>query len=210
MCCLKILGASTSWSLRGLSRRLQGQLYLYLFPCTRLQYTHFFSPARRVWNCHFPSTCLQVQRATISKLIQWLSSEVMLLRLKYKAINRMRSVKARVEHEWVEMTHRKLAAGRSEALAAQLQFGNPIFAGSQTAQSPHSHIMVQNGRKVIKGSWLLLAETIMPNPCLISVYQARTALQTGRSQVRFPKESLKFFIDLILPVALWSWVRLSL
>jgi hypothetical protein len=30
-----------------------------------------------------------------------------------------------------------------------------------------------------------------------------TVLQTGRSRVRFPKESLEFFSDLILPVALW-------
>ena len=37
-----------------------------------------------------------------------------------------------------------------------------------------------------------------------------TAPQDGRSRVRFPMVSLGFFIDLILPVALWSWDRLSL
>jgi hypothetical protein len=37
-----------------------------------------------------------------------------------------------------------------------------------------------------------------------------TALQTGRSRVRFPTVSLVFFIDIILPVALWPWGRLSL
>jgi hypothetical protein len=36
-----------------------------------------------------------------------------------------------------------------------------------------------------------------------------TALQTGRSRVRFPM-SLGFLIDIILPVPLWSWGRLSL
>jgi hypothetical protein len=37
-----------------------------------------------------------------------------------------------------------------------------------------------------------------------------TSLQVRRSLVRFRMESLKFFIDLVLPVALWPWVRLSL
>ena len=37
-----------------------------------------------------------------------------------------------------------------------------------------------------------------------------TALQTGRSRVRLPLESLEFFSDLLLPVALWLWGRLSL
>ena len=30
-----------------------------------------------------------------------------------------------------------------------------------------------------------------------------TALQTGRSRVRFPMVSLEFFIDITLPAAIW-------
>ena len=37
-----------------------------------------------------------------------------------------------------------------------------------------------------------------------------TALQVESSRVRFPMLSLEFFIDIILPVALWPWGRLSL
>jgi len=38
----------------------------------------------------------------------------------------------------------------------------------------------------------------------------RTALQAGRSRVRFPMVSLEFFIDIILPAALWPGGWLSL
>jgi hypothetical protein len=37
-----------------------------------------------------------------------------------------------------------------------------------------------------------------------------TTLQTGRSPVRFPMVSVEFFSDIILLVALWPWVWLSL
>lgn len=37
-----------------------------------------------------------------------------------------------------------------------------------------------------------------------------TELQDGRSLVRFPMGSLKYFIDLILPATPWTWDLLSL
>jgi len=37
-----------------------------------------------------------------------------------------------------------------------------------------------------------------------------TALHAGKSRVRFPKVSLEFFIDIILPAAHWPWGWLSL
>jgi hypothetical protein len=37
-----------------------------------------------------------------------------------------------------------------------------------------------------------------------------TVLQAGRLQVQFPTVSLDFFIDMILPAALWPWGRLGL
>jgi len=37
-----------------------------------------------------------------------------------------------------------------------------------------------------------------------------TALQAGKSRVRFPLVSLEFFIDIILPAAVWPWGFLSL
>ena len=37
-----------------------------------------------------------------------------------------------------------------------------------------------------------------------------TALQVGKSRVRFPMVSLKFFIEINLPAALWPWGWLSL
>ena len=59
------------------------------------------------------------------------------------------------------------------------------------------------------------------NPCLSSTaytinsqlrggaVDSGTALQVGRSRVRFPMVSLEFFIDIILPAALWPLTEMS-
>ena len=36
-----------------------------------------------------------------------------------------------------------------------------------------------------------------------------TMLQPGRTRVRFPMLLLEFFIDILLPAALWPWGQLS-
>ena len=41
-------------------------------------------------------------------------------------------------------------------------------------------------------------------------FRSGTALQAGSWLVRFPEVSLEFFIDIILPAALWPWGRFSL
>ena len=42
-----------------------------------------------------------------------------------------------------------------------------------------------------------------PKPYIKSLSSKGTALQVGGSRVRFPMVSLEFFIDIILPAALW-------
>jgi hypothetical protein len=61
---------------------------------------------------------------------------------------------------------------------------------------------------VITNPIMLYTLTFLSPPRWHSGYG--TALQIGRSLVRFQVVSLEFFIDIILPIALWPWVRLSL
>jgi hypothetical protein len=44
-----------------------------------------------------------------------------------------------------------------------------------------------------------------PRCKFLTIILVVTALQVGRSQVRFPMVSLEFFIDIILLAALWPW-----
>jgi hypothetical protein len=44
----------------------------------------------------------------------------------------------------------------------------------------------------------------------VCICMSMSTLQTGRLRVWFPMVSLEFFRDIILPVALWPWGRLSL
>jgi len=45
---------------------------------------------------------------------------------------------------------------------------------------------------------------------VISIFPSVSALQAGRSGVRSPMVSMKLFIDIILPAALWPWGWLRL
>ena len=51
---------------------------------------------------------------------------------------------------------------------------------------------------------------IYNNRTAINHQHEDTALQAGRSRVRFPVVSMEFFFEIILPAGLWSWYRLSL
>ena len=51
-------------------------------------------------------------------------------------------------------------------------------------------------------------QNVLGAPCGAVVWG--TAPQAARSRVRFPVVSLEFFIDIILPAALWPWCRLNL
>jgi len=84
----------------------------------------------------------------------------------------------------------------------------------------HVHCIVKlNLLNPLSPRWLLYIPPVLalnnftfcPHTVLRVSYKSQsTALQVGRSRVRFPRVSLECFIDIILPVALWPWGWLSL
>jgi len=69
--------------------------------------------------------------------------------------------------------------------------------------------MAQKAPKHVGGK-VIIDNCILLHGACRSVVGGVTALQVGRSRVRFPMVSLEFFIDVILPAALWPCDRLSL
>jgi len=62
----------------------------------------------------------------------------------------------------------------------------------------------------LKSSHVINTDTRCLNQLRYRAVGWGTALQVGWSRFRFPIVSLKFFIDIILPAALWPWGWLSL
>ena len=79
------------------------------------------------------------------------------------------------------------------------------FGGSGAGRADGSVPFFRKHCEVGPSYWLSLQEAASasnkPAGARRSAVGGGTALQVGRSRVRFPRASLKFFIDIILPTA---------
>ena len=81
------------------------------------------------------------------------------------------------------------------------------FFSTVNANYNQTFVLVGKSCVVLDNEYLL---TLIWGTLLVTQLVDGTALQAERSRVRFPMVSLDFFIDIILPAALWPWGRLSL
>jgi len=109
---------------------------------------------------------------------------------------------------WHNPSGRTMALGLTQPLIEMSTRNIPWrvkAAGAQGWQLYYLRVTI-----VLKYGSLILLEPSGPLQARGSAVGWGTALQVGRSRVRFPMVSLKCYIDIILPAALWPWGTLSL